>query len=300
MRRAALLLMTMGASILLASGVSLAAVVIGTTGPDTLRGTNGDDTIYGDKGNDTLYGLGGEDILGAPEEGSTLQAPPEQVTNRGPDLGKDTFMGGNDKDEIHARGGGKDNVDCGKGTEDLAAYDEGVDMVRNCERLDWTYKVWCQGPENPNGAEVLWDNADVKCIYGTKGDDTLVGRNDPDPLKVDLIWGASGDDTLRARSGFDVLAGEDGNDIIIGGSGDNGLLGGNGSDTIEAGDGDDYIYAYEGEDPQTPQTPDKISCGDGDNDLAVIDKGIDNEPADCETIETGPEDFFRWWRSMSR
>jgi Ca2+-binding RTX toxin-like protein len=312
MRRAALLLMTVGTAILLASGMSLAVVkctvgkdCVGTTNPETLSGTKGDDTIYGAKGNDTIYGLGGNDILGGPETGDTLQA-----TFLGPDLGKDTFFGGRDKDEIHARDGDKDIVDCGKGSADLAAFDKGVDRVSNCERLDWTYTKVCKGPEDHDGTEVLWDNAVVKCIYGTPNRDVLLGRNDPDPLKVDLLWGNSGNDTLRAGSGFDLLAGEDGADTLIGGSGDDGLLGGKGSDKLMAGDGADYIYAVEG-DQNTQATPaaDTISCGGGNNDLAVISVGfdaagnkkrIDLVKNDCETIEQGQEGFVRWWRDMSR
>ena len=45
MRRTIVLLATMALTLLVASGVALAATKIGTNGPDTLRGTNGADQL---------------------------------------------------------------------------------------------------------------------------------------------------------------------------------------------------------------------------------------------------------------
>jgi hypothetical protein len=58
MRRTMLLLATMALTLLVASGVALAATRIGTDGPDTLRGTKGDDNLIGKGANDTLLSLG--------------------------------------------------------------------------------------------------------------------------------------------------------------------------------------------------------------------------------------------------
>ncbi len=59
----------MAATLLLASGVALAAVLTGTDGPDELVGDDGDDSITGLEGGDflagdpTLFGPGGGDRL---------------------------------------------------------------------------------------------------------------------------------------------------------------------------------------------------------------------------------------------
>lgn len=63
MRRFILLLTMMAATLVTASGVSLAVDEIGTNGPDTLKGTNGSDNLLGRGGNDALYGFDGRDNL---------------------------------------------------------------------------------------------------------------------------------------------------------------------------------------------------------------------------------------------
>jgi Ca2+-binding RTX toxin-like protein len=300
MRRAALLLMTMGTAILLASGVALAVNKTcttepceGTPDPDILRGTNGNNTIYGDEGDDILYGQDGDDILG----GHQTSQPSEAGR---PDPGKDTFKGGRGKDEIYARDDGvQESVDCGEGREDLASFDKGVDMVTNCERLDWTYEV----VGNPKCVKP-WDNADVKCINGTKRDDELVGRNNPDVRKVDLIRSRGGNDTLRAGRGFDGLAGEGGDDTLYGGPGDDGLFGDHAAEALVGDEGSDELYAAGGDDfiSALDKKPDTISCGGGDDDWAQIDQGIDTvvAPADCERVTNEREGFYYWWRKSMR
>ena len=61
-RRAILLLVVMATVFFLASGTALAALKIGTDGPDTLIGTSSADQITGRGGNDTLKGLAGNDV----------------------------------------------------------------------------------------------------------------------------------------------------------------------------------------------------------------------------------------------
>jgi hypothetical protein len=54
MKRLILLLVTMSATMVVASGVALALTKISDPGPDHLRGTNGDDILIGRGGNDIL------------------------------------------------------------------------------------------------------------------------------------------------------------------------------------------------------------------------------------------------------
>src|SRR5215207_1409456 len=103
MRRTIVLLAAMALTLLVASGVALAATKIGTNGPDTLRGTNGADDLVGLGGNDVLFGLGGRDnLLGGP--------------------GKDWVLGGNERrplegDKNLVGGSGNDGVLGGLGSD---------------------------------------------------------------------------------------------------------------------------------------------------------------------------------------
>lgn len=76
-RRTTILLAVMGISLVLSSGVALAATIqcetydpntntgicYGTQKADTLKGTDGKDIMIGRRGGDTLEGFGGDDIL---------------------------------------------------------------------------------------------------------------------------------------------------------------------------------------------------------------------------------------------
>jgi Ca2+-binding RTX toxin-like protein len=114
MKRLVLLLTAMALTLLVASGVALAATKIGTNGPDTLRGTNGADNLLGKGGNDILLSLRGEDnLLGGP--------------------GKDIVLGGNERgfsggDKNLDGGPGNDFVVGGRGSDNILG-EEGNDLV---------------------------------------------------------------------------------------------------------------------------------------------------------------------------
>ena len=61
MRRAVVILTAIVATLVLASGVALAATRFGTEGDDRLRGTPGVDRLVGYGGDDTIHGLPGDD-----------------------------------------------------------------------------------------------------------------------------------------------------------------------------------------------------------------------------------------------
>ena len=93
-------------------------------GGDTIYGKEGRDSIWGDwhqwldpgePGSDTIYGGYGSDYLYGDER-------------------TDTLKGGPGNDHINAETDGElDYVDCGKGFEDVAFFDRGIDEVSNCE-----------------------------------------------------------------------------------------------------------------------------------------------------------------------
>ena len=114
MKRTALLLAVMAATLVVASGVALAANYIGTNKGERIVGTGFADTVDARGGNDTVYGLGGNDSI------------------RG-GLGSDRQYGGPGDDTIRTQGGFRDFVDCGAGID--TAFVDRQDRAVNCERL---------------------------------------------------------------------------------------------------------------------------------------------------------------------
>jgi Ca2+-binding RTX toxin-like protein len=98
---------------------------------------------------------------------------------------------------------------------------------------------------------------------------------------------ASVDGKLYGGDGFDYLSGSGGDEKIYGG-GDNDYLsgdvgadlvdGGHGNDTLAGGINSDRIRAVDGE------RDSRIDCGPGSNDVAWIDRKIDDRPWGCERV----------------
>lgn len=86
-------------------------------------------------------------------------------------------------------------------------------------------------------------------IFGTSGDDVLVGTGQNDQL-----FGGQGNDILIGGAGNNQLWGGAGNDILIGGKGSNLLVGGRGQDTMTGGGGgaDTFLYNTDPFDGMTP------------------------------------------------
>jgi Ca2+-binding RTX toxin-like protein len=61
MRKSVVVLASMAATLLLASGVALAVTKVGSAGDSVLYGTNNPDKIDGRAGDDIIYGLGADD-----------------------------------------------------------------------------------------------------------------------------------------------------------------------------------------------------------------------------------------------
>jgi Ca2+-binding RTX toxin-like protein len=147
MRRAVLLWLTvMGVTLILASGIALAAVVQcvpgqqcnGTGQADQITGTGGPDMIFAEGGDDTVKaGAGNDQITG---DGDTPANDGEDTIFGGPgddEFGafgrSDTLEGGSGNDNIHAVDGVKDDIDCGRGSSDQVDFDGGTDAVSRCE-----------------------------------------------------------------------------------------------------------------------------------------------------------------------
>jgi Ca2+-binding RTX toxin-like protein len=173
MRRAVLLCLTVtGATLILASGIALAAVVqcvagaatcVGTQQDDQITGTDDrdevyaeggndrvdgyadDDVLYGDgdlpnDGNDRLYGDDGDDYLDGFGGNDRLYGDDDRDTiyavELPPNPGIDYVRGGSGSDEIYAGDGFKDTIRCDTGVSDDVWYDNGIDVVAaDCENL---------------------------------------------------------------------------------------------------------------------------------------------------------------------
>jgi len=177
MRRVILLLTMMAATLVVASGVSLAVNKIGTNGPDTLKGTNGADKLLGKGANDVLFSLAGRDTLLGEE-------------------GKDWVLGGNEQRPLGGEknlvgGPGNDGVLGGKDSDTLTG-NSGNDFVNG----DF-------GPDNILGGEGNDYLVDGERRGGAT--DTLIGGEGNDVL--DLINKPAKRDVVTCGGGFDrVLA----------------------------------------------------------------------------------------------
>lgn len=118
-----------------------------------------------------------------------------------------------------------------------------------------------------NGNDLLFGTTGNDTIRGRSGDDILFGEAGNDLLKggrgQDILFGGIGDDRLYGGGGHDHLIGEDGNDQLYGGNGNDTLIGGAGIDVLSGGNGADTIYLQGGSDTAT---------GGADADIFVIDQ----------------------------
>jgi Ca2+-binding RTX toxin-like protein len=173
MRRRAILLMgTMGAAVLLVSGVALALNIIncssdpcfGTNKVDSINGTSNSETIYAkdgndgivaQPGNDIVYGGRGRDIIEGAGGDDTIYGGPNADNLRGEENSDTVYGGGGpdtidavtfdtagstdysygegDNDTIRANDSKVDIIDCGGGSADTVFYDTDIDTITNCE-----------------------------------------------------------------------------------------------------------------------------------------------------------------------
>ncbi|MFI8608428.1 peroxidase family protein [Pseudomonas sp. NPDC077649] len=169
-----------------ATAIVASAVIMGTSGPDTISGTAADDHIMGLGGNDRLSGLGGNDIL----DGGA---------------GDDILIGGAGND-IMIGGTGNDTYEVTEaGDQVIEQAEEGYDTV-------WTSLA----------SYTLTANVE-RLAYGGIGNFTGTGNGLDNwiqgALGNDRLMGGAGNDILEGGAGNDVLIGGTGNDIMRGGVG---------------------------------------------------------------------------------
>jgi Ca2+-binding RTX toxin-like protein len=97
------------------------------------RTLDGDDEVYGGPGVDDLRGLGGSDLLVGGGGKDYIDAREDAIAGEDIIAGLDAVKGGPGNDEVYGDDGVKDIIDCGRGQEDFASRDQGIDTVKNCE-----------------------------------------------------------------------------------------------------------------------------------------------------------------------
>jgi len=137
-------------------GSDLVDYMVGEGGNDTMHGYGANDyDLQGDKGSDHVYGDAGgdEDLWGGAYGGGAYNDTSDDYVYGG--SGADHIYGGYAQggvDRLYGQGGNdlieaaqrqqpmepnvkvtKEIIDCGAGASDEVYYDEGLDVVKNCE-----------------------------------------------------------------------------------------------------------------------------------------------------------------------
>ena len=123
-------------------------------------------------------------------------------------------------------------------------------------------------------------------IYGEDGSDDMLrdGENNS------LIYGFSGDDTIRGDEGSDTLLGGKGFDIVTGGSGDDVVVGQPDDDFLFGNLGNDVVYGSPGNDVLYGDGSDVSSESSGGQDRFVLRR---NEGIDLiRDFELGNDEIF--------
>jgi len=119
-------------------------------------------------------------------------------------------------------------------------------------------------------------------IYGTMGDDKILGKHEKDNL-----YGSGGndvdqgDDFVGGDIGKDTLQGNDGNDVVQEGSGADNIDGGKGNDTLLAS------FAL-GSVSFRDYATDTILCWSGFDTVYINPVNGDTASLDCESIVSSP------------
>ncbi len=286
-------------------GSSGSDFLLGDDGNDDLFGGSGSDYAAGGDGNDTAYGGAGNDIMVGDSGADTLRARTgsdrlkggsgddfllfyqygndQGEGEDGDDIifggtGKGVLFGGSGDDSIYGDHGddtlvietGVDRLFGGSGSDRifaLAAEITSSDLVdggSGSDRLDLIDAV-----EMPSLLSVT--NIDALFVYGSNGNDSLVGRF---ATITESIFGQNGNDDLRGFSGIDVLFGGEGNDTMRGMSSEDRLydrsggkdtfFGGAANDTMEGGDGNDRMVGGTGSDTLFGENgSDRLNGGSG-------------------------------------
>lgn len=208
-------------------GNTLANVINGGEGRDSLSGMDGSDTLNGGAGDDFLQGGNGDDTLNGGDGADRLLGGWQT----------DSLLGGTGNDRLIgdvawlSSTGGRDTLQGGDGNDILFGDAENMSGIARggADRL-----------LGGAGNDILYGDAQSSSGKTTGGADTLFGDDGDDILYGDTaitgVGGAGGADRLDGGAGNDVLVGGGGKDILIGGAGADRFVFGPGSGADEISD----------------------------------------------------------------
>jgi hypothetical protein len=258
-----------------------AALIIGTSGPDSIQGSDHSDCIYGMAGDDVIQARLGRDEVHGGDGNDSIYGETSGVDASGDDdllfgeagddylhggPGQDTLVGGDGQDTLWG-GLGDDALDGNAGDDDL--HGDTTDDVSG------------------GGDDIITGGAGNDTLDGQSGDDYLEGNEGND-----LIWGGAGNDRLLGGSGCDRMDGEDGNDSFVGSAGDDFMRGGAGNDTLWAGDDDDRLCGDDGDDTLTGEFGSNQCCPGTGTD--TLDWGCNGAPSCPSGDPCGDAAFVAW------
>ncbi|WP_412563191.1 Ig-like domain-containing protein [Thalassobius sp. MITS945101] len=240
------------------------------TNIDVVHGGDGNDTVLAGDGNDTLRGNGGADLLNGQGGNDTFEVL------AGEDSALDTFIGGAGTTDTIINGVttgftfyGFDYDDVsetvnGSGVEILQLNGFSINGTAAANLFDF------------NGTRFLGLNttlANLEVSTGA-GNDTVIGSattaqqtNGANQNRIDYDLGAGADDFTGAGVMTDVVFGQSGNDTLRGMQGNDSLFGGADDDLLQGGDGNDTLQGDAG--------LDRLEGGAG-NDQLVLTAGSDH------------------------
>lgn len=298
-----------GADALDARSYSIAVIIYGNGGNDTIIGTEFADQLYGGDGDDTITSYGGADTL----TGGT-----------GSDTFKITRLFGADSSNYSQVSNGETITITDFGVDDkLDLSDVRIaslaDLTLFAENVNGNleFSFWANGYEQKIvltglttsslatmtlGFATTTDSVynsgtgERDDIFGGKGADGLYGG-----LGIDRIFGGEGNDTIDGGAEADLLYGGGGTDTINGGDHDDQIDGGEGNDTIQGddgadtivgGNGNDYLFGEVDEANWTSLWNDTLQGGAGNDYLAG--GGGDDTLTGGDGIDTFRLDYVRY------
>ena len=209
---------------------TIAVVVNGNAGNDSITGSAFGDSLDGGSGNDTLLGLGGNDSLTGGRDNDSLVGGTGTDTLIEKDIADPTLTLSNTT-LIGAGGGAVLGSD--KLSQIEAANLFGGAAANIISAATFTGAVTINGGGGADtltgglGSDVLNGDAGADSIRGGNGNDTINGGTDADKL-----FGESGNDSLLGEAGTDEIDGGSGNDKLTGGKDTDTLKGGSGVDAV--------------------------------------------------------------------
>jgi len=238
-RQTVLLLAAILGTLLLSSGIALAATIscqvgldcLGTKKADTLTGTASLDDIYGRGGGDTLRGLGETDrLLGQSGKDRLLGGPTYDYMVGG--AGNDALSGGGGPDEYYfGDGWGKDTITDTTTPNTKVRFHDLQAGTPNTEGVivDLISGVGPEAKDESGANTINWDGSVIDSVFGGDGDDRITGNG-----YANRIGGGDGADTIQGDEGDDLVYGQDGDDEIHVDDGSTG-------DAVHCGAGEDTV-----------------------------------------------------------